>query len=176
MKYLTYAEWKQSTGLGSHGADVSDDGNLWVSESSYASADGVDADPGDFFYACIELKSEFGVDFYDACLHFLSKESNEDFPLVAFEKVYPWPYCLQKFRTRNSAEQYLKRLVECGGVETEAIKAMAEKEGVAVRKKLREAEQKEYQQFQQDLKEKENSGCMLLVLPFLIGATLLLWG
>ena len=53
-------------------------------------------------------------------------------------------------------------------METEAIKAMAEKEGVAVRKKLREAEQKEYQ--------KRNSGCMLLVLPFLIGATLLLWG
>lgn len=74
----------------------------------------------------------------------------------------------QKFRTRNGAEQYLKRLVESGGMETDAIKAMAKKEEVAVRKHLREAEQKDYQ--------KRNSGCMLLVLPFLIGATLLFWG
>ena len=176
LKFWTYPQWKQATGLGSHVADALDTGEQWVSESSYQSADGVDVEPGDFFYACIELENLFGRDFHVASLHFLSKESNEDYPLVAFEKLYPWPYCLQKFRTRTDAEQYLKLLVESGGVKTTAIKAVAEKEGVAVRKALRDAEQKAYQQSQETLKEKANSGCVVLVLPLLAWMTWVLWG
>lgn len=175
MKFWTYPQWKQSSGLGSSVADALDAGELWVSQSSYRSADGVNVEPGDFFYASIELDNLFGVDFYDASLHFLSKESNEDFPLVAFEKAYPWPYCLQKFRSRSGAEQYLKMLVESGGEETAAIEAVAEKEGVAVRKALRDAEQKAYQESQESLKEKANSGCVILVLPLLAWVALMLW-
>ena len=125
--------------------------------------------PGDIFCACIELNSEWGVDVYKAYLHFLTRDHKErGLPLAAYERISGTQVQGAKFRTRNGAEQYLKRLVESGGVETDAIKAMAKKEGEAVRKHLREAEQEEYQ--------KRNSGCMLLVLPFLIGATLLLWG
>ena len=67
---------------------------MWVSESSYPSVDGVDVKSGDFFYSCLELKNLFGLDFYDASLHFLSKESNEEYPLIAFEKRFPWPHGL----------------------------------------------------------------------------------
>ena len=74
-------------------------------------------------------------------------------------------------------------LVESGGVETEAIKAVAEQEGSAIKKALRDAENESYQQSQETLKqsqetfkEKANIGCMILVLTLLPWMMWVLWG
>ena len=96
--------------------------------------------------------------------------------MIAFEKRFPWPHGLQSFRTRTGAEQYLMMLVESGGVETEAIKAVAEQEGAAIKKALRDAENESYQQSQETFKEKANIGCMILVLTLLAWMMWVLWG
>ena len=69
--------------------------------------------PGDIFCACIELNSEWGVDVYKAYLHFLTRDHKErGLPLAAYERISGTQVQGAKFRTRNGAEQYLKRLVE----------------------------------------------------------------
>ena len=137
--------------------------NKLVSQSSYQSAAGVGVRNGDFFYAEIEPNEYSHFHNYVAEIHFISKESNEDYPLVAFENQYPAPFHLQKFRSRTDAEKYLNMLVESGGVKTAVIEAFAEKEKVAFRKAERDAKQKAYQEDQKLLKEKENIGCAMLL-------------
>ena len=162
MKMWTYQQWKESTGMGSYWADRVA-GNMLVSQSSYQSAAGVGVRNGDFFYAAMEPNDWYDLPHYIVKLHFISKESNEDYPLVAFEKSYGHPFHFQKFRSRTDAEKYLNMLVESGGVKTAVIEAFAEKEKVAFRKAERDAKQKAYQEHQKLLKEKENTGCAVLL-------------